>query len=96
MYGKYGKKGVSIFNSNFLVSLYSKRIHRNGFEKISGPPCWKLQDLPEIVVDTEEHLEVAYTCNVFTVSDSPTSPDIGTSLCHFGIFEHFEIWGLKK
>ena len=30
-------------------------------------------------VDTQVHLEVAYSCNVLTVSDSPTSPDIGTS-----------------
>ena len=30
-------------------------------------------------VDTEAHLEVANICNVLTVSDSPTYPDIGTS-----------------
>ena len=30
-------------------------------------------------VNTEVRLEVAYTCNVLTVSDSQTSPDIGTS-----------------
>ena len=44
-------------------------------------------------VDAEVHLEVVYTCNALTVSDSPTSPDIGTSWCYFGIIEHFEIWG---
>ena len=36
-----------------------------------------------------------YSCNFFAVSDSLTCPDIGTSWCHSGIIEHFEIWGLK-
>ena len=42
-------------------------------------------------VDTEVHLKVAYSYNVLTVSDSLTSPDIGTSWCHFGIIEHLEM-----
>ena len=34
---------------------------------------------PHSPVDTDVHLEVAYSCNFLTVSDSPTFPDIGTS-----------------
>ena len=32
----------------------------------------------------------------FAVSDSSQCPDIGTSWCHSGIIEHFEIWGFEN
>ena len=32
----------------------------------------------------------------FAVSDSSICPDIGTSWCHSGIIEHFEIWGFEN
>ena len=46
-------------------------------------------------VDTDVLMEVAYSCNFLAVSDSSTCPDIGTSWCHAGIIEHFEIRGFK-
>ena len=46
-------------------------------------------------VDTDVLMEVAYSCNFLAVSDSSTCPDIGTSWCHTGIIEHFEIRGFK-
>ena len=46
-------------------------------------------------VDTDVLIEVAYSCNFLAVSDSSTCPDIGTSWCHAGIIEHFEIRGFK-
>ena len=46
-------------------------------------------------VDTVVLMEVAYSCNFLAVSDSSTCPDIGTSWCHAGIIEHFEIRGFK-
>ena len=46
-------------------------------------------------VDTDVELEVAYSCNIFDVSDSLTCPDIQSSWCHSGIIEHFEIRGFK-
>ena len=46
-------------------------------------------------VDTDVLMEVAYRCNFLAVSDSSTCPDIGTSWCHAGIIEHFEIRGFK-
>ena len=46
-------------------------------------------------VDTHVLMEVAYSCNFLDVSDSSTCPGIGTSWCHTGIIEHFEIRGFK-
>ena len=46
-------------------------------------------------VDTDVLMEVSYRCNFLAVSDSSTCPDIGTSWCHAGIIEHFEIRGFK-
>ena len=46
-------------------------------------------------VDTDVLMEVAYSCNFLAVSDSSTCPDIGTSWCHAGIIQHFEIRGFK-
>ena len=46
-------------------------------------------------VDTDVLMEVAYSCNFLAVSDSSACPDIGTSWCHAGIVEHFEIRGFK-
>ena len=46
-------------------------------------------------VDRDVLMEVAYSCNFLAVSDSSTCPDIGTSWCHAGIIEHFEIRGFK-
>ena len=46
-------------------------------------------------VDTDVLMEVAYSCKFLAVSDSSTCPDIGTSWCHAGIIEHFEIRGFK-
>ena len=46
-------------------------------------------------VDTDVLMEVAYSCNFLAVSDSSTCPDKGTSWCHAGIIEHFEIRGFK-
>ena len=46
-------------------------------------------------VDTDVLMEVAYSCNFRAVSDSSTCLDIGTSWCHAGITEHFEIRGFK-
>ena len=46
-------------------------------------------------VDTDVLMEVAYSYNFLAVSDSSTCPDIGTSWCHAGIIEHFEIRGFK-
>ena len=46
-------------------------------------------------VDTDVLMEVAYSCNFLAVSDSSACPDIGTSWCHPGIIEHFEIRGFK-
>ena len=46
-------------------------------------------------VDTDVLMEVAYSCNFLAVSDSSTCPGIGTSWCHAGIIEHFEIRGFK-
>ena len=46
-------------------------------------------------VDTDVLMEVAYSCKFLAVSDSSTCPDIGTSWCHAGIIEHFDIRGFK-
>ena len=46
-------------------------------------------------VDTDVLMEIAYSCNFLAVCDSSTCPDIGTSWCHAGIIEHFEIRGFK-
>ena len=35
-------------------------------------------DVPSSRVDTDVDLEVAYSCNIFAVSDSLTCPDIQT------------------
>ena len=38
-------------------------------------------------------MEVAYSCDVFAVSDSLVYPDKETDWCHVGIIEHFlKIW----
>ena len=60
-----------------------------------------LTELPKVVspssrVDTDVEMEVAYSCNIFVVSDSlMTCPDIQTRWCHSGIIEHFVIWGFR-
>ena len=65
---------------------------------------WRWSDLPRTShrltelysrVDTDVLMEVAYSCNFLAVSDSSTCPDIGTSWCHAGIIEHFEIRGFR-
>ena len=55
----------------------------------------KFRNVPISRVDTDVLMEVAYSFNFLAVSDSSTCPDIGTSWCHAGIIEHFEIRGFK-
>ena len=71
----------------------------NGDFPISYITKWQAQVIEcykaDSRVDTDVLMEVAYSCNFLAVSDSSTCPDIGTSWCHAGIIEHFEIRGFK-
>ena len=102
----YCKYSIPLVSSETISFIYDQNTSPPN-ERISHSNMQVLTDIknPTIdvlksstgdsLVDTDVLMEVTYSCNFLAVSDSSTCPDIGTSRCHAGIIEHFEIRGFK-
>ena len=105
---KFLRKSVFFFFNFAHVTIFAKTkirflaaiLKQNIFWTFFWPsPCFDWFTILSVYIvgltQLDVLMEVAYSCNFLAVSDSSTCPDIGTSWCHAGIIEHFEIRGFK-